>query len=523
MSAGQIIRGRDQQGDLELRAQVCVVGSGAGGAVVAKTLAEAGLDVVILEEGGHTPPEVYGKYRPTETLRNLAREGGTSAALPLGDTPVIGILAGRTVGGSSVLTGGVCFRIPESITDHWAKDLGLAGFDQHALEPCYEDVEREVHVETVPESMRSRSTVLFGQGSAKQGFPLKPLRRNTKDCNGCGRCNFGCPHQAKLSVDLTYLRKAVAAGARIYADCRVDRVLTENGRAVGVVGHRISEAPIKPLGKFTVRAETTIICAGTMHTPLILLRSGVGKRSGAVGRRLTLHPTFRVAAYFDQEVRGWEGALQSAYSDHYEHEGLTFISAFPPVSVIAGGLPGVGAAHHARLREVGKLAMFGGMIHDVGGGTIRRDPFSHEPFVTYRMDKRDKERMFRGIRIAAEAFFAAGAKEILLPTFGVEGIVTPDHLKILDPKKIPARNVECTAFHPLGSARMGTAGTHGVVDAFGHAFDLEGLYVADGSLFPTSIGVNSQLPIMTVATKIAWRLRETLTAGRVAPTSAVVA
>ena len=117
VSPGGITKGRDLQGDLELKAQVCVVGSGAGGAVVAKTLAEAGLDVVIVEEGGYTPPEIYSKYRPTETLRHMAREAGTTAALPLGDTPFIGIMAGRTVGGSSVLTGGVCFRIPEAITD----------------------------------------------------------------------------------------------------------------------------------------------------------------------------------------------------------------------------------------------------------------------------------------------------------------------------------------------------------------------------------------------------------------------
>lgn len=509
---GTIWKGREHPGDLEIRAQVCVVGSGAGGAVVAKTLAEAGLDVAIIEEGGHTPPEVYGKYRPTETLRNLAREGGTSAALALGDTPFIGILAGRTVGGSSVLTGGVCFRIPEAITEHWAKGLGLQGFSQQDLLPCYEDVEREVHVETVPESMRSKSTVLFGVGAAKNGFPLKPLRRNTKDCNGCGRCNFGCPHQAKLSVDLTYLKKALAAGARIYSDCRVSKVEHANGRAVGVVGDVVSGAPIKSLGRFRVRADTVVICAGSMHTPLILLRSGVGKRSGVVGKRLTLHPTFRVAAVFDQEVRGWEGALQSAYSDHFEHQGLTLISAFPPASVIAGGLPGIGAAHHARVRDMGKLAMFGGMIHDEGGGTIRRDPFSTEPFVTYRMIPRDKERLFQGIRIAAEAFFAAGAREVLLPIFGVEGIKSPDDLKILDHHKIPARNTECTAFHPLGSARMASSAREGVADASGHCFDLEGLYIADGSLFPTSIGVNSQLPIMTVATKIAWELREKLTA-----------
>jgi len=211
-------------------------------------------------------------------------------------------------------------------------------------------------------------------------------------------------------------------------------------------------------------------------------------------------------------VTGWRGALQSAYSDKYEDEGLTFVSVWAPLNVLAATLPGVGAEHHARIRQMGKLAVFGGMIHDEGGGTIRH-LVGREPFITYRMAKHDKEKMFRGIRLAAEAFFAAGAKEVLSPIFSFPAMKSPDDLKKLDPSKVPARLVECTAFHPLGSARMGVDPSHGVVDPLGQSFDLPGLYVADGSLFPTSIGVNSQLPIMTMATRIAWNLREKLTSG----------
>jgi choline dehydrogenase-like flavoprotein len=501
-----IFEGRNEKGDLELRAEVVIVGSGAGGAVMARELAEAGWDVLVLEEGGYVRPEEYGQFRPSETLRKMALEAGTTAALPLGDTPAIGIMAGRTVGGSSVLTGGVCFRLPDWVLETWTRDHQLEGYTHEGLEPAYASVEREVNVITVPEAARSRSTVLFGEGAAKLGAPLKPLRRNTSGCEGKALCNFGCPKNAKLSVDVTYLRKAQAHGARIYSDCRVDRVIARDGRAAGVVGRVLNGPGRTSGGKLTVHADTVVISAGTLHTPQILRRSGIGRRSRQLGRNLTVHPAFRVSAVFEEEVRGWEGAMQSAFSDHYEQEGITLVSAFAPLNVVAASTPGCGTKFQERLRQMGHLAMFGGLIHDEGVGRIWPSPF-REPVVTYRMPAHDKAKMIRAISILSEAFLLAGAKEVLLPVFGSKPIRQLDDLKSIH-LGIPGRYFECVSFHPLGSARMGNDPRGAVVSPDGQAFDLPGLYVADGSIFPSSIGVNSQLPIMTVATRIAWRLRE---------------
>lgn len=509
--AGGITSMRDHVGDVSLECDICIVGSGAGGAVVARTLAEAGHDVLVLEEGGHATPEQYGKWRPTESLRYMGREGGTIPALPIGNSPLVAIMAGRTVGGSSVLTGGVCFRIPESITQVWAAEHGLPQFTQKALEAEYADVEREVNVAPVPTSLRSRTVTLFDEGAKKMGFSLQPLRRNTFGCDGCGRCNFGCPHGAKLSVDVTYLRKAVRAGARIHADCLVEKLTIEGGKVVGVTGRIVDGPKGRKRGRLTVRAKHVVVAAGTLHTPVLLSKSGIGRASGLLGKGLTLHPTFRVTARFDERVDGWKGAFQNTFSDHFEHDGITLVSAFPPLSVIAAGLPGVGKSHADLMRQAGHLAVFGGMVHDDGGGRLWRIP-GREPLVTYNMAKRDRLRMFKGTRILAEAFFLAGAREVILPFFGVPAIKGPDELGKIDPTRIPSRIAECTAFHPLGTARMGTDSRRGVVDPDGKSWEVENLHVIDGSLFPTSIGVNSQLPIMTVATRLAWRLRERLAA-----------
>jgi choline dehydrogenase-like flavoprotein len=507
-----IIRGRDHRGDLSLEAEVVVVGSGAGGAVVAKELAEAGIEVLVLEEGGHTPPEVYAKYRPSETLRHVARAGGSSVAVGLGDTPLISLLMGRTVGGSSVMTGGVCFRIPGHVIDHWVKELKLETFSERHLEEAYRSVEREVQVAEVPADMRSRSTALLVEGATARGVEMKPLRRNTSGCLGAARCNFGCPHHAKLSVDVTYLRKAEAHGMRLYADCLVEKVIARGGKAAGVEGRLLNGPDGTPGGRLSVRAKTVVVSAGTLHTPKILSRSGIARRSRSLGRHITLHPAFRVVAVFDTLVEGWKGAMQSVYSDALEEEGLTLVGIWVPVSVLAAATPGVGPAHQALMRKVPNMAVFGGMVPAEGGGRVWNVP-GREPLITYRMHARDRKRMFQGIRVLAECFFAAGAREVMVPVFGMAPLKNPDGLRILD-GGVPASRVESAAFHPLGSARVGPDGRSACISPTGEAFDLEGLYVADGSLFPTSIGVNSQLPIMTVATKVAWGLRDKLLKAR---------
>ncbi|MBI5511978.1 MAG: GMC family oxidoreductase [Deltaproteobacteria bacterium] len=500
---GEIHNGRSVAGDLDLSTDVVIVGSGASGAVVAAELAEAGQKVVVLEEGGHHLPAAMGAMRPSESLRHVWRAGSMTAAIGIGDSPVINVMMGRAVGGSSLLTGGVCFRIPEHKLVHWSTTLGLTELTPAKLEPYFDAVERAIHVETVPETARSRSTVLYEDGARKLGYRLTPLRRNTRGCEGRSKCNFVCPHQAKASVDLTYLPRAVAAGAEIYADCRVSRVVPHGGRAVGVSG-RLLDADGHKRGHLMVRARRVVLAASAWYTPLLLWNSGIGRGSGVVGRNMTLHPSLRVIGEFDEEVRGWHGALQSAYSDAFLAERLTLVSAFVPTSILAATMPGAGPAFMARADRIRHLGVFGGMIHDEGGGRLHRG-LGREPWVTYRMARADRAALSRLIRILADTWFAAGARRVYLPVFGLEGL-DPSALATLNLDRIPASRIECTSQHPLGTCRMGTDRAHSVVNQDGETWDLPGLYIVDGSTFPTSLGVNPQLGIMAMAARAALRM-----------------
>lgn len=496
------------KGSLELETDVVIVGSGAGGAVVARVLAEAGQRVLVLEEGPYIPALTYGSFRPSESLRHAWRGGGLTVAFGLGNSPAINVTMGRVVGGSSVLSGGVCFRIPHLILRRWQQERGLVDFDERALEPYYEEVERNVHVEEVPAHLRSRSTILSDEGLRKCGFSTKPMRRNTDGCNGCGRCNFGCPEAAKMSVDISYLPHAVAAGASIWSDCLVDRVTMSGDRAIGVEGRLLNGPRGLPGDTLRVRAKRVVLAAGAAHTPLLMKRSGLAGVSNQVGKNVTLHPAFRLIARFSDPVMGWKGATQSTYSDAFEHEGITLTSVFVPPSVIAATMPGVGPKHTAKARQLPYLAMWGGIIHDEGGGRIWSNPFGREPIMTYQMAKRDRNLVPRIIRIMGDAFFAAGAKEIFLPILGQEGL-DADAFRQMGLEDVPSHLLECSSQHPLGSCRMGKTREHSVVDTLGKVWDTRELFIADGSIIPTSLGVNPQLAIMTLATRIAWALRET--------------
>ena len=499
-----IIEGNSVEGNVEESADVVIVGSGAGGAVVAAHLAEAGRSVAVVEEGPYVPQERYGRMRPSESLRHLWRDGGSTVAMGIGNTPVINVMMGECVGGSSVLTGGVCFRAPPSVLGHWSEALRLADLSESAMHPYFEDVERAVHVEEVPVSLRSRSTLAFSRGADRLGHPLSPMRRNTRGCHGCGRCNFGCPEDAKLSVDRTYLRRATAAGARIFSDFHVEGVVTKGARAAGVSG-TVRRNGARRSSRFFLRGRHVVVAAGAYCTPLLLLRAGVGKQSGQVGRNLTLHPSFRMMARFDERIEGWKGALQSAFCRDFEHERIHLNGLFVPPGILAGTMPGVGERHAERARLVPHLAVFGGMIHDEPGGRVHHA--LGRRLITYQLSSADNRAVSRTLSLLGETFLAAGARELYLPILGLEPC-DADRFRALDFDRVPRRKLECSSQHPLGTARMGVSPEHSVVGPDGECWELENLFVADGSVMPTSLGVNPQETIMAMATRIAFRLRE---------------
>lgn len=487
---GQIVDARPLS-QANLTADVCVIGTGAGGAVVAKELAERGLRVVALEEGGHFTRKDFNR-RPVDMLPLLYRDSGLTGSI---GRPTIAIPLGKAVGGTTLVNSGTCFRTPDRVVERWE----LPGITPEALTPYFERVEKALNVTEVSDPLLGRNGKIMRRGAEFLGLHGRPLRRAAKDCRGSGVCCFGCPTDAKQSTHLSYIPDALRAGADVYTHARAEQILIENGRAVGV---RFAQG--------TVRCQCVVLAAGAILTPAFLLRQKLANSSGQVGRNLTIHPTTRILGLFSEAVEGWRGVPQGFYVDDLAEEGIALEGIHGPPALIAVTLPFLGRKFLDLLAQMRYVGTFGVMITDETTGRVSYSRLFQTPIVRYSLGAADMERLRKGIALVARAFLAAGAERIYLPVRGWEDLGSRQEVdRFLGARQEPT-DFDVTAFHPLGTCRMGTDPKSSVVDSFGAAHDVPGLWIADGSIVPSALGVNPQVTIMALATRCAEALAKRL-------------
>ena len=507
---GGLVTQQDVAGDVSLECGVVIVGSGAGGATVAAELAEAGVDVVVIEEGGYHPTEEF-QASPTIMTPKLYRDGGASVAL---GSPPIFFAEGRCVGGSTVVNGGMSWRTPEKILDRWWRDDGVDGIRAKDMDATFARVEKRISARLQDAESVGRDNQLLRAGAMAKGWDVVPNVRNQVHCAGSNNCIFGCPTAAKRSTLVSYIPRALAFGARVYSDCRVDHIDRKGKRVVGVSAH-IVRANGRPGPRLAVRAPLVVVCAGAVQTPVLLLRSGVKSPSRQIGKNLALHPNAKVVAIFDEDVYGWKGVHQAYQVREFQDEGFIMAAVTVPPAVLAMTMPSYGEELDEIMRDYNRIVTGGILVEDTVTGTVRALP-GGTPAVTYQLTDFDAERMVRGTALLAELLFAAGARKVIMPFDGVPILHSADEVRALARKRIPRSALEVMTVHIMGTARMGGDRSRHVCDSYGKVYDAEGLYVADASLFPSSIGVNPMETIMALATRNAARILETGAAARTA-------
>jgi choline dehydrogenase-like flavoprotein len=454
--------------------------------------------VIVIEEGSWFDKGDYGPWPPSETFRRIYRDAGTTMASGGPLSPMIALPLGRAVGGSTVVNGGVCYRTPPDILDEWER-LGVP-FARDEIERAFERVEDVIQVRPTREEVLGGSAAAFRRGAQKLGLRTDYMKRNTPDCEGCCRCIFGCPEDHKKAVHLSYIPRALAHGARIYAECRAESLILEGARAVGV--RAVSDTG----AKLTVRARAVVLALGAVHTPLFLAKHRLGGSSGTLGRNLAIHPSARILAEFDEPVDGHKGALQGLFSDALMDIGIKLNGIFLPPGLMGSQLPYVGAEARAALARYRNMAAFGAMVSDESVGRVIAAPWG--PHIHYSLDPRDKELLVRGVIEAAKVWFAAGAKRVYPAIRGVASIDRVEELAKIDPRRVRATDLELGAFHPMGTARMSPNARRGVIDHHFEHHEVDGLHIADASWFPTSLRVNPQVTIMAFATIAAREIAE---------------
>jgi len=484
--------GTELDQDLALECDVVVVGTGAGGAVVAKELAEAGVAVVMLEEGRWFDRTQF-TGRPFQMQQMMYRAGG--ATFSVGNV-TIPIPMGQTVGGSTTVNSGTCYRAPARVLRSWVDDLGLDELSEARLAPYYDRVERILGVAEAKAQFLGGNGRVIARGCDKLGYRHKPLRRNAPDCDGKGVCCFGCPTDAKRSTNVSYVPAALKAGAELFHGVRAERIIVDGGRATGVVARSVDGGR-----RVTVRARAVVLACGTLVTPIVLERNGLGGASGMLGGNLSIHPACGALAVFDERIAGWDAIPQGYAIEEFHDEGILFEGATTPLEYTISMMPQLGARLVELAEGYDRVASFGFMVEDTSRGRVRL--VGGRPVVTYVLNDQDVARTKRGIDILARVYFAAGATSVLPPVQGFDELRSEADLARFRRTRIRASEFELSAYHPLGTCRMGKDPSRSVVGTDHQLHDCDGLYVIDGSAVPSSLGVNPQVTIMALATRAA--------------------
>ncbi len=491
---------------MTLEADVCVIGSGAGGAVIAAELQRSGRQTIVLEQGQYRNESDF-KQLELPGMLELYLGGGLAAS----ENGSIAILAGSTLGGGTIVNYMNCIRTPERIRREWAS-MGLDGLDTPEYDRHLAAIWERLSVNDSATSQNRTHKKLIA-GCAGLGYAHRALTRNADpscdDPRVCGYCFSGCQKGCKQSTLKTFLQDASDAGARVVVGARAERILVHDGHATGVqatVTH--GEGSTTAL---TVNARTVVVACGAIESPALLLRSGIG--GPAVGKHLRLHPAGVVTGVYEEPIEGWIGQIQSALSDQFagcegDHGFLLEAVGVAP-GLQAMSLPWTdGQSHKERMgRTLKYSAPFVSVARDHGEGEVVIDDYGRA-VTRWGFEDEVDARMFRKAMVEqAKLHQAAGANEIVTfyqqPVIWRQGEDFNEFLAEIDRASLAANDIALFTAHQMGSCRLGTDPATSVADGRGELHDTAGVWIGDGSAFPTAPGVNPMISIMALAHRTA--------------------
>jgi choline dehydrogenase-like flavoprotein len=501
-----------------LQCDVAIIGSGAGAGITAELLTAAGLEVLIIEEGPLRSSRDF-RQREDEAYPQLYQD---SASRKTADQ-AISIMQGRCVGGSTTVNWTSSFRTPPETLAYWRDHFALPELTTEALSPDFLQAEQRLGIGAwlVPPNANNERLRL---GARRLGYEAPAILRNVRGCWNLGSCGLGCPTNAKQSMLVTTIPAALDRGATLLVQTQAWRLLHDGRRITGIECRPVEvNGAVAAGATTTVQARHVVLAAGAIGSPALLMRSGVPDPHGRLGQRTFLHPVVSTVAVFDEPIEAWHGAPQSIYSDHFLEtqpiDGpIGYKLEAPPLHpVIASmSLPGFGPELTAALADFAHthalLALLRDGFHPQSPGghvALRRDgsPLLHYPISDFVWDGAR-----RALLSMAEMQFAADARTVTpLHEQGRPYTSWNEAREAIARLPMAPLQTKVLSAHVMGGCGMAGRADLGVVRPDGRHWQLEGLSVHDGSLFPTSIGANPQLSIYGLATRLATRLARDLT------------
>lgn len=483
--------------DLELTADAVVIGTGAGGAVFASELAEAGKAVVMLEKGNLYTKKDFNQHE-RDMMPKLFEEGGGRTTSDGG----IVVLHGNAVGGSTTVNWAICFDPPEAVLDDWARTWDIPDIGLDALRPSLDKVRFVLNVRKLDDRELNRNSRLLMEGARKLGMRGEVFEHSRTNCVGSGFCILGCAYDRKQSMLVTYVPRAIHHGARLLPAVEVTGFEREGDRITAAVG--VATDPTTGR-KFRVRVKAGLVAVagGAISTPVLLAKNGLANTSGRLGTNLTIHPTTAVVGVFDEPVRAFEGIHFGSYVPDLEPEGIILESVFAYPGLMASAMLAAGERSQRLMTRYDHLAASIVLLHDDGRGRVRVDGHGM-PAIDYVVSPKDQAKFRKGMKTLAKIYFAAGAREVVIPH--VTGPVltsSADVDRVVDGLDLSPNRLATFSAHQMGTAPMGANPRTSVTDPWGRVHGWKNLLVVDSSVMPTSLGVNPQITIAALADRAA--------------------
>lgn len=468
-----------------LSCEALVIGSGPGGATTAALLAEAGVDVILLEEGRDLALDSAPAHSLAEMAQKYRNDGLTPA---LGKTKVT-YVEGRCVGGASEINAGLYHRPAAETLDRWARDHALDDFGGDALAPHIAAVEEQVGVSLRPGGVGPHSTKLI-EGAEQLGWKHGEIAR-------FWRYPDGDKMGVRRSMRETFVPRAIAAGARLQARTRVEQLIHRGGRVTGATGvQQTDSGPVR----VTVQSPATFVCAGAIQSPMLLRRSGL---RGRVGDTLALNPMIRVAARFPEPMNDPHLGVPVQQVEHFKPT-MTLGCSHSSLAHLALWMPGGPIERAAALEDWSRTAIFYVKIMASDRGVVRNLPVFREALVRFPVSPADLKLLGLGLSRLARLLFAAGAEYLFSPLVGGEPLTSASQAQALE-SAVTYENASLSAIHLHATCPMGGNGTAGITDSHGAVKGVDGLWLNDSSILPETPGINPQGLILALARRNAMR------------------
>jgi len=502
-----IIQGKDVNHATTESVDVCVIGSGAAGAIIAWELAEKGLTVALLEKGGYHPKEDFNQ-KEEDMIPLLYKNSGMQFTVPSG----IAVAQGSCVGGSTVVNDAVVFRAPDAVLGWWQDQYKVEDIGPEVMKKYFEKVEPRISVSEVQPHELNKNNLVLKTGAEKLGWASGVNSRNCKNCRQCGLCQIGCSYGTKQSMLETFIpdtERVHGDAVKIHADTRADTIVKSGGRAKAVLA-TVTGKDGATFG-LNVKAKSVVVSGGTIASSELLLTSGLDVND-KVGKGVAIHPSPAMIGDFEEEINGNQGIPMAYHCHEFSvlntgKRGYMLESVFLAPYQFSLPLPGFDYDHKELMSRYSHYALIGSLLQDEGAGTV----FLGGPlgaFLQYQLTEGDAKMMIEGMKSSAKVLLAAGATRVITSHRKKTVIYNENDLRLIDDRGVKSTDISVGSGHPQGGNAMGGDPSASVVDSYSQVRGFENLFVCDASVFPTSLGVNPQLTVMALAMRASEHIGE---------------